>query len=220
MSLTERQRNVFLHATRGQIENAVLSHYNRARQAKTLEGEMYWWTAVFHQNNQRGRWDSTNLSSKLVREMLMKGRNDKVKYYDRIDDIAFGVDKDIEHEIKHLEKNQNGITTMVVRNENPQMHEQQSDVLLSFILLINDLVEICDKTELRALTYFLYKSGLDIFMDYFPKEVCEALSENMSELYKIISKNPINKQTFIGGTRWYSNKAEKSLQEKLVSILP
>jgi hypothetical protein len=219
--LTDRQRQVFLHATSGQIENAVLDHYERARKAKTLQGEMYWWTSVFHQNNQRGRWDKTNLSANLVREMLMNGRDrNEVKQYDRIDDIVYGVDKDTEHEIRHSEKYTKGETTMVVHNDDPQMHEYQSNVLIEFLLMVHELVEICEEPELRALAYFLYKTKLDSFFDYFSKEVIEALWEIMLELYEIKETSSLDKQVFIAGTRWYSKKAEESLQEKLRSILP
>lgn len=221
MGLTERQKQGFIHATNYQIEDAVLEHYERARNAKTLQGEMYWWSAVFHSNHQRGYWTQDNIAAALVREMIMNERDrNNVKFYDRIDDIVYGVDKDTEHEIRHLEKNQDGETTMVVRNDDPQMHEQQPNDLIGFLLLLHEIVEICTDLELRALAYFLYKTELDKFVDYLIHQNFNKLKKILKELYASIEENPIDKHTFINGTRWHSLKVEKSLQEKIRSILP
>ena len=222
MGLTERQKQVFIHGTNGQIENAFLEHYEKALNAKTLQGEMYWWSAVFHANEQRGSWEQTNLAANLVREMIMNERNrNNVMLYDRIDDIAYGVDTDTENEIRHAEKNQDGETTMVVQNEDPQMHEFQSNTLVGFLLMLSDLVEICDEPELRALAYFLYKTGLDKFLDYLVHEEFDQLKEILQELYQTVEKSgTIDKIAFIAKTRWFSRKSEESLREKLISILP
>ena len=221
MGLTERQKQVFIHATKGQIENAVLEHYERALSARTLQGEMYWWSAVFHSNQQRGPWDNKNLAANLVREMMMNDRNrNNVTLYDRIDEIAYGVDQETEREILHAEKNQDGETTMILRNEDPQMHEFQSNSLAGFLLMLGDLVEICNDTELRALAYFLYKTDLDKFVDYLFHEDFDPLKKILEELYKSVEKSPIDKNSFIGKTRWYSRKGEESLREKILSILP
>lgn len=221
MGLTERQRQVFIHATGGQIENAVLEHYERALQARTLQGEMYWWTAVFHANNQRGTWEQTNVAANLVREMIMNERDrNNVKFYDRLDDIIYGADREVESEVRHMEKNLDGDTTMIVHNEDPQMHEYQSAALVGFILMLSDIIEICDTLELRALAYFLYKTNLDKITDYLYHEDFDELKSILKELYSSLEKEPIDKHTFINGTRWYSKKVEESLREKIESILP
>jgi len=221
MGLTERQQQVFIHATGGQIENAVLEHYERALQSRTLQGEMYWWTAVFHANNQRGTWEQNNISANLVREMIMNERDrNNVMFYDRLDDILYGVDLEIESEVRHVEKNQDGNTTMIVRNEDPQMHEYQSAALVGFILMLSDIIEVCDSLELRALAYFLYKTNLDKITDYLLHEDYNEIKSILKELYSSLEKEPIDKHAFINKTRWHSRKIEESLREKIESILP
>lgn len=225
MGLTERQRQCFIHATNGQIEGAVLAHYERARNAKTLQGEMYWWTAVFHSNQNRGTWHAQgkkkNLAANIVREMMMREKElNNVKYYERFDDIISGVDKNTEQEVRYIEKREDLVPAVILHPDDPQMHEQQPDTLLNFILLLQDLITECNAIEMRALAYFLYKSEIDKYLDYLSEEKAKPLFDVMSELYEFTANGPIDKVAFIGGSRWHSKKAEESLQMKLKSILP
>ena len=219
MALTERQRQCFIHATGGQIENARLECYERARQAKTLQGEMYWWSAVFHQYT--GVWSTDNMAANLVREMIMDERErNNVRYLNRIDDIVYNVDEKTEQEIKFLDKRDDTESTVVVQVDDPQMHEQQSHTLIMFSLLVQELINICDDSELRALAYFLYKTDLDKYLDYIPPQKTERLSAILEELYEVTANGTIDKYEFIGKTRWFSDKIEKKFKDKLTSILP
>ena len=228
MGLTERQRQCFIHATNGQIENAVLEHYERARNAKTLQGEMYWWTAVFHSSRLHLGWTpkgqaagDQNIAANLVREMIMSERErNNVRHHDRFDDVIYGVNKDTEQEIKFIEKRENLHPSTIVPVPDPQMHEVQPDAILGLLLLLQDLMEDCPALEIRALAYFLYKSELDKYLDYLDEEKSQELFTVMEELYDFVSKKPIDKTAFIGGSRWHTKKAEEALQARLNSLLP
>jgi hypothetical protein len=220
MALTERQYQCFIHGEDGQIEGAHLENYERARQATSLQGEMYWWTAVFHTTSRKK--DRRNIAADIVREMLLGGREErqKIHYYDRIDDVVFSSDKDLLHEARHAEKKEGKTTTMIVENEDPQMHEQPSAELSEFLMLLEDLANICNGNELRALAYFLVKTDLDKYLDYIPKHRVSKLTPVVDELYVFLEECPMDKQKFIGGTRWHTTKAELALREKLKSLLP
>ena len=219
MGLTERQKRVFISGE--QIENAVLDHYERAKNAKTIEGEMYWWTAVFHHNNQRGSWDKSNTAANLVREMLTNSNSrNKVKYYERLDDVVYGVDKDTANEIRFLEKKLGQESTMIVETPDPQMHELQSTALINFLLLLKDLCEVCEGAEFRALAYIMVKQNLDKFVeDYVPQGELPELREALLDLYTAMKEGKVDRFKWINKSRWHSQKAEKSLQEKLRSVI-
>lgn len=219
--LTERQRKVFITGKPEQIENAVLEHYERARKAKTLQEEMYWWTAVFNHNAAKQHWTSEDMTANLLREMMLNAiERNNVRYMDvdKIDSsIVYGVDKDTANEIRFAEKRAGSELSMIVDNPDPQMHELQPESLLGFILLLRDLYEVCEGDEYRALAYILVKNDLDKYVeDYISKDDMPELRKPLQELYRL---DKVDRLKFIGKSRWFSEKAEASLKEKLRKVL-
>ena len=103
--MTERQKRVFIQP--GQIQHATLKNYERARGAKTLEGEMYWWTRVFQKGRDNHDGTSTDISSYLVREML---KDERVYCHGEISQFVHSSNREVINEMYQIEKKEAQIT--------------------------------------------------------------------------------------------------------------
>lgn len=226
--LTKRQRNVFIHSQE-QIDKSApnaLKYYRKAREAKSIDEEMYWWTAVFHRpkkDSQRGSKRKTRLDPAylILQEMyLRKIHTNRILYAGTgddtysMDDIVLTSDPVVIQEIDRYNKNHPTQPPILfhVKEDTPK-HQLEPRYLMGFTCLVMDIVKRAENENIvKSLACYLVDLGLDSLLDETKPEGFGNLFNYMEEIYTLKSSGEYKKSSYLGN-KYYMKLAREELQE-------
>lgn len=227
--LTERQRGVFVES-QDQVDRAKKHSeyfYDRARNTKNFESEMYWWSAVFSgtPNNKRRSHSRHRIAHHRVQEMFSRELdNHNVSFHGEsgstnreipMSEIVVTNDKNLLSSIAlaNSQQSEDGYEILVHERTRPTpIHEMEAKELVGFNLLVNDIVERCENNIriLKSLAALLVELNLDTYLRKESFSNPEELFQYIEQIYTLQNKGKYNQIKYVGGSESNSKKYKVS----------